>query len=151
MLRITLLLLLVAQAPARSPEVEKELKAHQGVWRTESSRRDGRDAPEAIAKSITRTVDGDHVVWRRDGKSFSGSTIVLDPTADPKTIDILADGGPAHDKRVLGIYKLEGDELTICIADRDQPRPSEFKAEKDSKHTLMVFAREKAQAKKAKP
>jgi uncharacterized protein (TIGR03067 family) len=146
MLRITLLLLLVAQAPARSPEVEEELKAHQGVWRTESFRRDGKDTPEAIAKSITRAVDGDHVVWKRDGKSFSGSTIVLDPTADPKTIDILADGGPARDKRVLGVYKLEDDTLTICTADPDQPRPKDFKAEKDSKHTLMVFKREPKKA-----
>ncbi|MDR3621222.1 MAG: TIGR03067 domain-containing protein [Paludisphaera borealis] len=144
MLRITLLLLLVSQAPVESPEVKKELAKHQGVWATESFHRDGKDTPDAIARSITRTVDGDHVVWKRNGKSFSGSTIVLDPTADPKTIDILADGGPARDKRVLGIYKLEDDRLTICTSDADQPRPKDFKAEKDSRRTLMVFKREKA-------
>jgi uncharacterized protein (TIGR03067 family) len=147
MLRIMLFLLLVSQAPVESPEVKKELAKHQGVWTTVSFHRDGKDTPDAIARSITRTVDGDHVVWKRNGKSFSGSTIVLDPTADPKTIDILADGGPARDKRVLGIYKLEDDRLTICTSDADQPRPKDFKAEKDSKRTLMVFDRAKAKPK----
>jgi uncharacterized protein (TIGR03067 family) len=146
MLRTTLLLLIVSQAPIQSPEVKKELAKHQGVWTTVSFRRNGKDTPDEIAHSITRTVDGDHVVWKRNGKSFSGSTIVLDPTADPKTIDIFADGGPARDIRVLGIYKLEDDRLTICTADPDQPRPKDFKAEKDSKRTLMVFKREKAKA-----
>ena len=147
MLRVTLFLLLVSQAPTESPEVKKELANHQGVWKTVSFHRDGKDTPEEIARSITRTVDGDHVVWKRNGKSFSGSTIVLDPTADPKTIDILADGGPARDKRILGIYKLEDDRLTICTSDADRPRPTEFKAEKDSRQTLMVFDRAKDEAK----
>lgn len=142
MLRLALVFLIVSQASTESPEVKKELANHQGVWTTVSFHRDGKDAPDEIAHSITRTVDGDHVVWKRDGKSFSGSTIVLDPAASPRTIDILADGGPARDRRVLGIYKLEGDRLTICTADPDQPRPTDFKAEKDSKHTLMVFKRE---------
>ncbi|MDG3007951.1 TIGR03067 domain-containing protein [Paludisphaera mucosa] len=140
------LVLLLAQASEPAPEVKAELKRHQGVWRAVSFRRDGKETAEAVARSITRTVDGDRVVWRRDGKSFSGSTIVLDPSADPKTIDIVADGGPGRDKTVRGLYKLEGDELTLCTGDPDGPRPKEFKAELGDHQTLMVFAREKPDA-----
>jgi len=71
---------------------------------------------------------------------------VLDPGQDPKAIDVIADGGPSHGKRVLGIYKIENDKLTLCMADPDQPRPREFKAEKGSGHTLMVFTRQEMRA-----
>ncbi|WP_165249548.1 TIGR03067 domain-containing protein [Paludisphaera soli] len=141
------LALLIAQAPEASPELKTELARHQGVWRAVSFRRDGKETPEAIVRSITRTVDGDRVVWRRDGKSFSGSTIVLDPAAEPKTIDVRADGGPGRDKVVRGLYKLEGDTLTLCTADPDEPRPTQFKADAGDRHTLQVFDREQADRK----
>ena len=126
-----------AQEPAK-----QELARHQGTWTAVSFRREGQETPAEIVRTITRTVEGDHVVWRRDGKSFAGTTVVLDPGRDPKTIDVLPDGGPSRGKRVLGIYKLENDTLTLCMADADQPRPREFKAEKGTRQTLMVFRRE---------
>lgn len=138
-----LALALVAQAPEPSPEVKAELARHQGVWRSVSFRREGKETAEAVVRSITREVEGDRVVWRRDGKSFSGSTIVLDPRSDPKTIDVHADGGPGRDKVVRGLYKLEGDRLILCTADPDQPRPNTFRADPGDHWTLMVFDREK--------
>lgn len=130
------------QTPEAAPEVRAELAKHRGVWRSVSFRRDGKETDLKIVRSITREVDGDRVVWRRDGKSFSASTIDLDPDADPKTIDIQADGGPGRDKVVRGIYKLEGDELTLCTADPDEPRPTAFRADAGDRWTLMVFERE---------
>jgi len=139
-----LLLILIAQSaePSVSPEVSAELKAHEGTWRAVSFRHNGEEAAEAVVRAITRTVEGDRVVWRRDGKSFSASTIVLDPTADPRAIDVHADGGPGRDKVVRGVYKLDGDELTLCTAPPDEPRPTGFHAETDEPWTLMVFHRE---------
>ena len=138
-----LALMLAAQSPEPSAEVKAEQAKHQGVWRAVSFRRDGKETAEAVVRTITREVDGDRVVWRRDGKSFSGSTVVLDPRADPRTIDVHADGGPGRDKVVRGLYKLEGDRLTLCTADPDQPRPTTFRADPGDHWTLMVFDREK--------
>ena len=42
------------------------------------------------------------------------------------------DGGKDRGERVLGIYKLEGDRLAICMAAPGTPMPNEFKAEKGS-------------------
>ena len=54
------------------------------------------------------------------------------------------DGGKDRGERVLGIYKLDGDRLTICMAAPGKPMPSEFKAEKGSGCPLRPFIRGKA-------
>ncbi|MFO0893113.1 MAG: TIGR03067 domain-containing protein [Isosphaeraceae bacterium] len=137
----------IPQAPASKPDLAgEELTRQQGTWLAVSSRRDGADAPGEIVRSITRNVEKDHVIWKRDGKNFAGTSLVLDPTQKLPALDAIPDGGPARGKRVLGIYKLEGDRLTICMADPDRPRPTEFKAEKGSRQTLMVFTRAKPAA-----
>jgi uncharacterized protein (TIGR03067 family) len=130
----------------QAQEPANEIAKHQGTWLASSFRRDGQETPQEIVRTITRTVVKDHVVWKRNGKSFAGTTMVLDPKQSPKSIDVIADGGPTRGKRVLGIYRLDNDRLTICMADADQPRPKEFKAEKGSRQTLMTFTREKPQA-----
>ena len=123
------------------PKTGGVFKADSGIFR-----RDGQDTPQEIVRTITRTVEGEHVVWKRDGKSFAGTALVLDPGQDPKAIDVIADGGPSRGKRVLGIYKIDSNKLTLCMADPDQPRPRQFKAEKGSGHTLMVFTRQEMRA-----
>jgi len=129
---------------AAAPPQQAELARHQGTWSVLSFRREGKDTPAEITQTIIRIVEGDHVVWKREGKSFAATKVELDPSKSPATIDVIPDGGPARDKRILGIYKLEGNRLTICMADADQPRPTEFKAEQGSKWTLMRFERKTA-------
>ena len=122
--------------------VAAELHRQQGTWQVVSSVRDGKEGAPEIVSSIQRIVRDDHVVWKRAGKSFSGSTLVLDPAQEPRAIDILPDGGPARDKRVLGIYKFdEHDRLVICMADPDEARPTRFSAEPGSRQTLMTFTK----------
>jgi uncharacterized protein (TIGR03067 family) len=127
----------------KSSPREREVERHQGTWQCTSSEAGGIKAPFEMVISIQRVVKGDHVEWKRDGKNFAGTTVEFDPTTKPKTIDVIPDGGNAKGKRVLGIYKLEGDDLTICMAGVDQDRPKEFDASKGSKRTLMTFKREK--------
>ncbi len=123
--------------------VSKALEEHQGTWRVVSFQRDGMKTPDELARSIVRVVEKDHVVWKREGKSFAGTKLVLDPSADPKRIDVIPDGGRDFGKHVLGIYKQDGDDLTICMADADAPRPTKFEAGEGTKWTLMTFRREK--------
>jgi uncharacterized protein (TIGR03067 family) len=126
---------------------KNELKLHQGIWIATSSTFDGQKAPDEITRSIQRIVTENHVVWERDGKRFAGTTIELDPNHDPKNIDVIPDGGRNRGQHILGIYKLDGERLTICMAVAGQPRPKEFKAEKGSGWTLQTFERKPAAAK----
>jgi uncharacterized protein (TIGR03067 family) len=131
----------IPAASADDDPVKDELKRHQGTWVTTSSIFDGQPAAPELVRSIRRIVTDDHVVWERDGKRFAGTTIVLDPKKEPKTIDVIPDGGPNRGEPILGIYKLQGDTITICMAGPAQPRPKEFKAEKGSGYSLRTFER----------
>jgi uncharacterized protein (TIGR03067 family) len=126
---------------------KSELKRHQGTWIATSSTFDGQRAPDEIARSIQRIVTENHVVWERHGKRFAGTTIELNPTHDPKNIDVIPDGGRNRGEHILGIYKLDGERLTICMAVAGQPRPKEFTAHKGSGWTLQTFERRPAPAK----
>jgi uncharacterized protein (TIGR03067 family) len=137
---------LSAAAAQPADAVKDELERHQGTWSVTSSVYDGQPASEPVVRSIRRIVAGDHVVWERDGKSFAGTKIELDPAREPKAIDVIPDGGPDRGRRVLGIYKLQGDRLTICMAAPGRPRPTEFRAEKGSGWTLRTFRRERVPA-----
>jgi uncharacterized protein (TIGR03067 family) len=63
----------------------------------------------------------------------------LDETKKPKEMTVTHDG-----KTMLGIYKLEGDKLTVCIANEDDnTRPTEFVSKDGTQTMLIVMKREK--------
>ncbi len=133
-------LALAPASPADDPAAAERAR-HQGAWAVVSLVRDGVAAPADVVAPIRRVVEEDHVVWRRDGKNFAGTKFEVDPSKSPRAIDLIPDGGPARDRRVLGIYRLDGDDLTICVADPGGPRPSAFEAGPGSKQTLQTFRR----------
>ena len=72
----------------------------------------------------------------------------LDPEKKPKQIDWVGIKGRHVGDKIQGIYKLEGDILTICHAGKD--RPTEFKSEADSGRRLVFLSRIKEQIKNEK-
>jgi len=107
----------------------------QGEWRLMSNEKDGRQAQDL--NPVRFTFKKDRILIREKGQKKEGkATFTLDETAEPKYIDFTMEGNKA-----LGIYKLSGDLLTICMAEVGKPRPTAFKTTKGGNCELSVLQR----------
>src|SRR5262245_31934843 len=107
-------------------EEKTDQKKIQGKWKIESGMKGGKPLPDEIVKSGIVEFDGNKIksTAKVDGKEQTHEmTFKLDPTKKPKAIDVDMNGKPG-----LGIYKLDGNTLTICHGEDDDPRPTEFES-----------------------
>jgi uncharacterized protein (TIGR03067 family) len=120
--------------------VKSELKKFEGTWQLESATNNGKHTPEEVVKMIRVVIkESKHSVYFGDKPAVKEIPFTLDPTKNPKTsTDKLPDG-----REIKGIYKLDGDTLTSCVAEPDKDRPTEFSSKEGSNWTLRVFKRVK--------
>jgi uncharacterized protein (TIGR03067 family) len=118
------------------------LKQLEGTWVMVSGEEKGAALPEELLKTAQLTITGDKHTGR-----FGKSTIVgahkLDPTKKPAEIDVMDTEGPFKGKPMLGIYKLEGDQLTACFSAPGKDRPKEFTTKSGTGEFVHVWKRAK--------
>lgn len=127
---------------ARKAAIEAELARFQGTWQLISAETEGKKAPEENVKQITVTIKGNtHTV--RFGKEVVAHDVSfeIDPSKSPKWTTDTLNEGPGKGKQIRGIYKLEGETLTSCVAPVGKDRPTEFSAKPGTENTLRVFKR----------
>jgi uncharacterized protein (TIGR03067 family) len=125
---------------ADDPKGEKAL---QGTWKLSAGEADGKALPEKQLKDGKLVVKGDdYTVTLADIGTVKG-TQKLDPTKEPKTIDIKDASGPNKDKTCLGIYELKGDEFRVTFAPPGKARPTKFATAPDSGQWMHVWKRVK--------
>jgi uncharacterized protein (TIGR03067 family) len=86
-------------------------------------------------------VEGDKFFPLGNGKLLREAVGKLDTRTTPKTIDFTGTERFLKGTEFLSIYKLDGDELTLCVGDRTS-RPTEFKA--NPGQVLIRYERTKA-------
>lgn len=141
-----MLALVVCLMPALVPDtppasVDKEaLKNLQGNWQLTSQEHGGKKSEAKEIANITLEVKGAKFIIR-DGVDVKedASVETLNAKAKTATIDVKITAGPDLDKVIKGIWKLEKDALTICIAEPSKDRPKEFAAKEGTGHTVFVF------------
>jgi uncharacterized protein (TIGR03067 family) len=139
-------LTITAGLAAGGPDNEgaAELKRLAGSWQAVSYALDGKEAPAEDLKKVKLRIDAHgKTAAQSEGKTFLASTIRVDPGWNPKTIDIAFTEGDRKGKTALGIYKLDGDTLTICRANPGKDRPSAFSSTPGSGLTLMSYRRDR--------
>src|SRR5262245_23553845 len=104
-------------AGADTPEVvKKEMAQLEGSWSMVSGERDGQALPDDIVKQAKREAKGGETSVSIGGQVFLKAKFTVDPTKKPKTIDYTVLDGDNKDKKMLGIYELDGDTVKFCFA-----------------------------------
>jgi uncharacterized protein (TIGR03067 family) len=132
-------------APADGPRAgaqDDDLARLQGTWQLQSGVADGERLPPAECAKTRLIVKG-RTLWYVEYED--GATDVrLNPGARPPMIDLtLAQASGRREEPVKGIYRLDGDRLTLCLAQPWRKRPTEFTSEAGSQRGLLIFRRVK--------
>ncbi|HEY5073629.1 MAG TPA: TIGR03067 domain-containing protein, partial [Pyrinomonadaceae bacterium] len=81
--------------------------------------------PATVFNGARIVIEGDKFASLGMGATYEGA-VKLDPATKPKAFDLLFTAGHAKGHRNLGIYKLDDDTWTICLATRGNQRPGKF-------------------------
>jgi uncharacterized protein (TIGR03067 family) len=133
-----LVLVLLAGA---DDESTRDLAAMQGSWTMVSSEVNGESTSDQAVATGRLAVTNDHYAMTGDGRQTS-FTFRLEPSTDPRAIELTIETGPAKGQIIKGIYKINDDLFTVChgLTPRDD-RPVEFSTGAESGHTLIVWRR----------
>jgi uncharacterized protein (TIGR03067 family) len=131
--------LLFAAEPRGNDADKKELDKLQGDWTMVSMEFRGKKASDEEVKNYKLTIKDDQWTVTVNGRD-NKATIKIDPSKDPKTIDLTF---TINDVISLsrGIYKLDGDTLSVCRNMGDNERPKEFKTSEEAGGGLVVWKR----------
>ena len=133
---LVLALALAAPAPKDGPRPAAADHPLVGEWVVESHVGNGKPFPRfGKPERITITRD----CWTVSKESVSESCLTLDPKKDPPHIDVWV---PTQEEENIcrGIYRLDGDTLTVCYT-LGKDRPTKFESAPKSGLYLMTLKR----------
>ena len=115
-----------------------------GEWALTSFVKDGKKVPEEDFKGMRirfATSPGTVTVTKGE-KTLAEGTIDVDPAKQPKTINVtITSEGAQKGKTSLGIYRVDGDILTLCIDETGKVRPKEFASKPGSGFSFRKYTR----------
>jgi uncharacterized protein (TIGR03067 family) len=126
---------------AAQNEGAKELEKFQGKWATVSVTVNAQVEDEI--KNRFMAIKGEKATFLYKDKERGTGSLKIDPSKSPAHIDFTYEDGPAKGKTLKGIYKFEGDTLTVCYGGFGKDRPSEFASKAGSESILAVQKRAK--------
>jgi len=117
-----------------------DLDKLQGTWSVTSLEADGEKMPASTFNGATIVLKGKRFTSTGMGATYKG-TVEIDETRKPKSFDLLFSAGPEKGNRNPGIYKLDADKWTICLATRGDQRPRKFATSTGSGYALETLKR----------
>lgn len=144
LLDMNALLLLIAAAstgfdlPKEDSFANSDQEKMQGTWNVEKIEVGGMKMPADQLK-MKLAVRGDVMTATHDNRQHEEEMkFKLTPDADPPQIDMKS--SRMNNKLTKGIYRLDGDTLTLCINDGGE-RPKKFASNQAGNTVLIVLKR----------
>ena len=110
-----------------------------GHWRQVAAVIDGKRVP--VGPGAVLTVDSNGYTVTANGKVIQRGKSKNDYEKNPHQSDVMVAEGPEAGKTLPQIFRIEGDVLVACIAPAGATRPTEFKCDAGSGHSLSVWLR----------
>ena len=110
----------------------------EGEWAMVSCIRNGDPLGPMMVKGGKRVTRGNDTTVFFGDHPFLKTTFTLDPSQQPKTIDL---GNAGEVQR--GIYELDGETMKICYAAPGERRPSDYATARGDGRTMAVWQRTK--------
>lgn len=128
---------------ARQEAIKQDRKKYFGEWEFTSLVVDGNQLSAENVKRF-KVVNGADGTWNIsvDGDIKLQGTSEIDPTKQPKTVDLTVTAGDGVGEQLLGIYEFpENDTRRICFAQQGKERSDQFSAPAGSGRILGVLKR----------
>ena len=114
----------------------------EGTWEFVSAELGGQKLPDEVLKTLTLVLKEEKYTVKSPGPDDTG-TVRLDPTKQPKELDVMGMEGPNKGKSFPAIYELDGDSLKVCYDLAGKKRPTEFKSAPGTQQFLAVYKRKR--------
>jgi uncharacterized protein (TIGR03067 family) len=120
---------------------KKDLEKFQGQWLQVSGTIDGKAMEEDEFKNRSVLFKGEKLILLFKDKERGTQSLKIDSSKAPAQFDSTWDDGPVKGGAVKGIYKFDGDTLTLCFVVGSKDRPTEFASKPGSGTFLLVHKR----------
>jgi uncharacterized protein (TIGR03067 family) len=129
-------------APGPKDKEKDDLKKFEGDWVVKSWEQRGQAFPNLV-DTATWKIKGDKYTLDMQGMVEEG-TIKLDAGKKPTAIDLDITAGNDKGKLQVGVYKIDGDTITMCLAwPAAADRPTDFTSTADNGWILITMKRSK--------
>jgi len=112
----------------------------EGSWKLTSGEENGQDVSAEDVANSTLQIDGRNHTVTLANDELAGSH-QLDTTANPMMIDSTDTAGAFAGQTLLGIFKVEDDQFTVCFAAPGDDRPDDFTTKQGTGAILHVWKR----------
>ena len=111
---VVALVLIAADEPKKD-----DSESLKGNWTAVSMKQNKQSLPDDFVKTFKLSMDGKNYTNTVGQEVMEEGGYTVDASKMPKTIDFDIKKGPDAGRKQLGLYKLEGDKLTIVVSPSD--------------------------------
>jgi uncharacterized protein (TIGR03067 family) len=113
-------------AKEAKPASQQDQKGPEGTWKVVSMGGNGKTTPPQQIGDMKIVIANQQYTTTKAGSVIEQATITIDPSKQPKTIDLAFSLGEVKGQTVLGIYEITGDSLRFAFAEPGKARPTEI-------------------------